>query len=276
MLSMAYFCPMQDISVNATAIRIKELTVSYQHKPVLWNINLKLPSSQIIGIIGPNGSGKTTLLKSIMGLLPLDSGHVDFFGEPLKNMRGKISYVPQRESVDWDFPATIYDVVLMGRYRSNNLFRRLKAADHAIAKEAIEKVGLSDLQNRHIGQLSGGQQQRVFLARALAQEADIYLMDEPFVGVDAATEDAILRILAEMRKQGKTLIIVHHDLQTAFQTFDWIVLLRTRLIANGPTKEVFTAENLQEAYGGRLSVLSRIGELMQKEELDLNPSKTEL
>ena len=251
-------------------IQVQNLTVSYHHKPVLWDVNFALPQGQIIGVIGPNGSGKTTLLKSIMGLLPIDTGNVKLFGLPLKKVRGRISYVPQRESVDWDFPANIEDVVLMGRYRKDNLFKPLNKRDKEIAKEAMEQVGLLDLAKRPIAQLSGGQQQRVFIARALAQQADLYLMDEPFVGVDAATEDAILKLLTKMRDEGKTVIIVHHDLQTAYSFFDSIVLLRTRLIAAGPKQEVFTTKNLQDAYGGRLSVLSRIGDLMEREELNIN------
>jgi manganese/zinc/iron transport system ATP- binding protein len=251
-------------------IQVQNLTVSYHHKPVLWDVNFALPQGQIIGVIGPNGSGKTTLLKSIMGLLPVDTGEVKLFGLPLKKVRGRISYVPQRESVDWDFPANIEDVVLMGRYRKDNLFKPLNKRDKEIAKEAMEQVGLLDLAKRPIAQLSGGQQQRVFIARALAQQADLYLMDEPFVGVDAATEDAILKLLTKMRDEGKTVIIVHHDLQTAYSFFDSIVLLRTRLIAAGPKQEVFTTKNLQDAYGGRLSVLSRIGDLMEREELNIN------
>lgn len=251
-------------------IQVQNLTVSYHHKPVLWDVNFALPQGQIIGVIGPNGSGKTTLLKSIMGLLPVDTGEVKLFGLPLKKVRGRISYVPQRESVDWDFPANIEDVVLMGRYRKDNLFKPLNKRDKEVAKEAMEQVGLLDLAKRPIAQLSGGQQQRVFIARALAQQADLYLMDEPFVGVDAATEDAILKLLTKMRDEGKTVIIVHHDLQTAYSFFDSIVLLRTRLIAAGPKQEVFTTKNLQDAYGGRLSVLSRIGDLMEREELNIN------
>jgi manganese/zinc/iron transport system ATP- binding protein len=260
----------QPTEEDQSAISVQNLTVSYHHKPVLWDINFSLPKGQIIGIIGPNGSGKTTLLKSIMGLLPLDSGDVKLFGLPLKKVRGRISYVPQRESVDWDFPANIEDVVLMGRYSKKNLFKPIKKIDREIANEAMEQVGLLDLAKRPISQLSGGQQQRVFIARALAQQAELYLMDEPFVGVDAATEDAILKLLSQMRDEGKTVIIVHHDLQTAYSFFDSIVLLRTRLVAAGPKKEVFTTKNLQDAYGGRLSVLSRIGDLIEREELNIN------
>lgn len=262
-------------SEQGPVVKVENLTVSYLHKPVLWDINFELPKGQITGVIGPNGSGKTTLLKSIMGLLPADSGKIELFGNPLKKVRSRISYVPQRESVDWDFPATIEDVVLMGRYRKENLFRRLKKEDHEIAREAMEQVGLLDLAKNPISELSGGQQQRVFLARALAQQADLYLMDEPFVGVDAATEDAILKLLSKMRDAGKSVIIVHHDLQTAYSFFDHIVLLRTRLIGAGPKNDVFTTQNLQDAYGGRLSVLSRIGDLIQKEELNIKKPENE-
>lgn len=258
-----------DPSEQTPLLQVDNLTVSYHHKPVLWDINFDLPQGTITGVIGPNGSGKTTLLKSIMGLLPADYGSISLFGQPLKKVRNRISYVPQRESVDWDFPATIRDVVIMGRYRKENLFRRLKKEDHEIAREAMEQAGLLDMADTAISELSGGQQQRVFLARALAQKADLYLMDEPFVGVDAATEDAILKLLTRMRDAGKSVIIVHHDLQTAYSFFDHIVLLRTRLVASGPKDEVFTADNLQDAYGGRLSVLSRIGDLMKREEVKM-------
>lgn len=248
------------------AIEIHNLTVSYLRKPVLWDIDFKLPQGQLIGIVGPNGSGKTTLLKTLMGLLKPDSGYVKIFGEDLDEVRSGVSYVPQRESVDWDFPASVMDVVEMGRYRRSNIFRRLGSKDKSLAAKSLEKVGMLDFAKRQISQLSGGQQQRVFIARALAQQADIYVMDEPFVGVDAATEDSILTLLSEMKSEGKTVIIVHHDLQTAFDFFDHIVLLNTRLVAAGPKQEVFTTELLQEAYGGRLTVLSRIGDLLAKKD----------
>lgn len=244
------------------ALEVHNLTASYNRKPVLWDIDFTIPQGQLVGIVGPNGSGKTTLLKAIMGLLDPDSGFVELKGQPLKAVREEVSYVPQRESVDWDFPADVLDVVKMGRYRKKNLFKRLSSEDKRIAVESLEKVDMLQYADRQIGELSGGQQQRVFIARALAQQGEIYLMDEPFVGVDAATEDAILKLLVEMKEAGKTVIIVHHDLQTAFEFFDWMVLLNTRLVACGPKEEVFTKEYLQEAYGGRLTVLSKIGELI--------------
>ncbi|MEQ8909744.1 MAG: metal ABC transporter ATP-binding protein [Vicingaceae bacterium] len=249
-----------------TAIEAHNLTVSYNRRPVLWNVDFSLPAGQIIGIIGPNGSGKTTLLKAIMDLVKKSSGYVKIFDQDLDEVRERISYVPQRESVDWDFPASVMDVVLMGRYRKSNLMQRLKKSDKDIAAEALEKVNMLEYSNRQISQLSGGQQQRVFIARSLAQGADLYIMDEPFVGVDAATEEAIMTLLSEMRKEGKTVVVVHHDLQTAKAYFDWIVLLNTRLVASGPKEEIFKEELLQEAYGGKLNVLSKVGELIKEKD----------
>ena len=252
-----------------TALEVHNLTVSYNRRPVLWDIDFSLPEGHLIGIIGPNGSGKTTLLKSIMGLVPPASGYVRLFDRPLGEVRARISYVPQRESVDWDFPTTVMDVVRMGRYRRSNLLRRLSRQDKDIAAAALEKVGMETFAGRQISQLSGGQQQRVFIARWLAQQADLYLMDEPFAGVDAASEEAILQLLSTMKKEGKTVIIVHHDLQTASQFFDWIVLLNTRLVAAGPVTEVLTTTNLQEAYGGQLTILSKVADIVQERDFPL-------
>jgi manganese/zinc/iron transport system ATP- binding protein len=248
--------------MRQTALEVHNLTVSYNRKPVLWDVDFKLPQGKIIGIVGPNGSGKTTLLKTIMGLLKPDSGYTEIFGSPLTNVRERVAYVPQRESVDWDFPANVMDVVLMGRYKKNNLFKRLSREDKRIATEALEKVHMLPYANRQIAELSGGQQQRVFIARSLAQQADLYLMDEPFVGVDAATEERILALLSALREAGKTVVIIHHDLQTAQAYFDWIVLLNTRLVACGPMNDVLTDKHLQEAYGGRLNLLTQVGELL--------------
>lgn len=251
------------------ALETHNLTVSYNRRPVLWNVDFKLPVGQIIGIIGPNGSGKTTLLKAIMGLVKSSSGYVKIFDQDLDQVRERISYVPQRESVDWDFPASVMDVVLMGRYRANNIFKRIRQKDRDLAAEALEKVNMLEYSNRQINQLSGGQQQRVFIARSLAQGADLYIMDEPFVGVDAATEEAILKLFSEMKAQGKTVIVVHHDLQTAKDYFDWIVLLNTRMVAAGPKEEIFNEQLLQEAYGGKLDVLSKVGELVREKDFPI-------
>lgn len=255
--------------MEEVALETHNLTVSYNRKPVLWNIDFQLPKGKIIGIIGPNGSGKTTLLKSIMGLTPLSSGYVKIFGKELSEVRSRVSYVPQRESVDWDFPATVMDVVLMGRYSPKNIFRRLSKEDKEIAKEALEQVNLLEYSNRQISKLSGGQQQRVFIARALTQNADLFIMDEPFVGVDAATEQAIIVLMKEMKSKAKTVVVVHHDLQTAKDYFDWIVLLNTRLVASGPKEEILNEELLQEAYGGKLNVLSKVGELVKQNEFPM-------
>ena len=251
------------------AIEVHDLTVSYDKKPALWNVDFDLPEGKIIGIIGPNGAGKSTLLKAIMGLLPLASGYIKLFDVDLETIREKVSYVPQRGSVDWDFPADVLEVVLMGLYRKKGLLSRFGKGKRGKAMAALEKVKMESFANRHISQLSGGQQQRVFLARAMAQNAELYLMDEPFAGVDASTESSILDLLGMMRNNGKTILVVHHDLQTAREYFDHIVLLNTRLVASGPTDEVFTSSNLQEAYGGKLTLLNDIGDFIQRENIPL-------
>jgi manganese/zinc/iron transport system ATP- binding protein len=252
--------------VQNPVVEIHDLTVSYDRKPVLWGVDLTLPQGAVVGVMGPNGAGKSTLIKAIMGLLPIQSGYIQLFGQKLDEVRSRISYVPQRESVDWDFPISVFEVVLMGRYGKIGLFRRPRQADKDIALECLRKVGMESFKNRQISQLSGGQQQRVFLARALAQKADLYFMDEPFTGVDAATESAIVDLLKEMKQQGKTVIVVHHDLQTAKEYFDWIVFLNMRLVASGETAKVFTPELLQETYGGKLSVLAELATLLRKDE----------
>lgn len=256
-----------NIRVKNPALEVHDMTVSYDKKPVLWNVDFTLPKGELIGIIGPNGAGKSTVIKSIMGLIPSDSGYVRLFDKDLDEVRLRVSYVPQRETVDWDFPASVMDVVLMGRYGKKGFFGRINKKDKEVAMDCLRKVHMQDFVNRQISQLSGGQQQRVFLARALAQDADLYLMDEPFAGVDAATERSIIELMMDMRKHGKTIVVVHHDLQSAIEYFDWILLLNTRLIASGPTEKVFTPELLQETYGGKLTLLSQIGELMREKNL---------
>ncbi len=245
------------------ALEIHDLTVSYDRKPVLWDIDMELPKGKLIGIVGPNGAGKSTLIRSVMELIPNSSGYVRLFNKNLAHVRDKISYVPQRESVDWDFPASVLDVVLMGRYGKLGLFKRPRKSDREVAMDCLRKVGMEAYVKRQISQLSGGQQQRVFLARALAQQAELYFMDEPFSGVDAATEKAIIELLREMSGKGNTVIVVHHDLQSVTEYFDWVILLNMRLVAYGPTEEVFTAELLQETYGGKLTLLSDVGNLMK-------------
>ncbi|MCA9877080.1 MAG: metal ABC transporter ATP-binding protein [Thermomicrobiales bacterium] len=237
------------------AIDVRDLTVAYRDKPVLWDIDVTIPAGTLTAIVGPNGAGKTTLLKAMLGLLPVASGSVDIFGRPYDEQRRLVAYVPQRGSVDWEFPTNALDVVTMGTYGQLGWIRRPGAAERERAMACLEQVGMADFANRQISQLSGGQQQRVFLARALAQQAELYLMDEPFVGVDATTERAIVNLLHELQAQGKTVVCVHHDLESAPEYFDWLVLLNVRLIASGPFQDAFTAENLTRAYGGRLHLL---------------------
>lgn len=248
--------PLVGAQDHAPAVEVHDFSVAYRKRPVIWGIDFRLPSGHLVGVVGPNGAGKSTLLKGILGLVPPASGWVKIHGESYARQRKRVGYVPQRESVDWDFPTDAFDVVLMGRYGHLGLIRRPSATDKEIAWESLRRVGMADYAKRQISQLSGGQQQRVFLARALAQDADVYFMDEPFAGVDAATEAAILELLGSLREQGKTVIVVHHDLQTVSQYFDWVLLLNMRLIAYGPTKDVFTVETLQKTYGGRLTVLA--------------------
>lgn len=255
--------------MNQNSIEVHNLSVTYNRIPVLWDIDFELPKGQIIGIVGPNGSGKSTLLKAIMGLVSLSSGYSKIFDKELDLVRERVAYVPQRESVDWNFPATVEDVVRMGRYKKGKLFNRLTSIDKQLASDAILKVKLTPYKDRQISQLSGGQQQRVFLARALTQGADLYIMDEPFVGVDMATEKTILELLKEMKNEGKTIVIVHHDLQTVADSFDYLVLLNTRLIAHGPTNEILTEENLQATYGGQLNLLSKMQNIIKNNDFPI-------
>ena len=247
-------------------LELHNLSVTYQGSPALWNADFTLTKNHLVGVIGPNGSGKTTMLKCIMGLIKPNSGFVKLLGQELNEVRERIAYVPQRGSVDWDFPINVFETVLMGRARPKKLLRRYSKEDKEIAREAIHKVKLEAFMDRQISQLSGGQQQRVFIARALAQQADLYLLDEPFAGVDMASEHAIITLLQGMRDEGKTVVVVHHDLQTVAQYFDWLILLNTRMIAAGPTKEIFTPENLHKTYGGKLNILSEVLNLVQIQE----------
>jgi manganese/zinc/iron transport system ATP- binding protein len=240
-------------------LSVADLTVAYQEKPVLWDIDLDVPPGILMAIVGPNGAGKTTMIKAILGLISKAAGHVSIFGKPYTEQRKLVGYVPQRGSVDWDFPTSVLDVVTMGSYGRLGWIRRPGQTQRAVAMEALEKVGMQDYAQRQISQLSGGQQQRTFLARALVQEAELYFMDEPFQGVDATTERAIVTLLKELRSQGKTVVAVHHDLQTVSEYFDWVTLLNVRRIASGPVDEVFTEENLRETYGGRVSLLNKNG-----------------
>ena len=249
--------PAPEAAFEPAAIELMDLTVAYGEKPVLWDVDLHVPSGVLMAIVGPNGAGKTTLIKAILGVVRPAAGRVLVCGKPYHERRRLVGYVPQRGTVDWDFPTNVLDVVMTGRYGHLGWIRRPGRKERAIAMDALEKVGMEEFADRQISQLSGGQQQRVFLARALAQDAQIYLMDEPFQGVDATTERAIVRLLKELRAAGKTLVVVHHDLQTVTEYFDWVMLLNVRAIASGPVEETFTEDNLRLTYGGRVAFLSR-------------------
>lgn len=229
-------------------IKVEDLTVSYDLKPVLWDIDLNIPQGILMAIVGPNGAGKSTLIKTMLGLLKPVSGTVLFDQKSYKEVQKQIAYVPQRGSVDWDFPTNVFDVVLMGRYGHVGWLKRISKKDREIATKALKEVGMYAYRNRQISELSGGQQQRVFLARALAQQADIYFMDEPFQGVDAKTEKAIIALLKKLKDEHKTVIVVHHDLDTVKEYFDWVTLLNMQVIKSGPVEEVFTKENLDKTY----------------------------
>jgi manganese/zinc/iron transport system ATP- binding protein len=248
----------EDLSYHpdTAPLAVHDLTVAYHRKPVLWDIDLDIPEGKLVGIVGPNGAGKSTLIKACLDLIPKTSGEVGIYGKPYRKQRHLVGYVPQRESVDWDFPVSALDVVAMGTYRQLGWFRRVGAKQKQAAMEALEQVGIEHLAQRQISQLSGGQQQRIFLARALVQKAQLYFMDEPFAAVDAATEQAIVKLLHSLNDEGKTCLVVHHDLATVTQYFDWVVLLNMRVVAAGPVAEVFTQENLHKTYGGQLSLLN--------------------
>ena len=237
------------------------LSVSYEQKRVLTNIYLDVSPGHVYGVLGPNGAGKSTLFKSILGLIEPNSGKIKVLGKDIGEVRKRVVYVPQKEEIDWQFPATVLDVVLMGRYPHKGLFSRINGADRRIAERALDDLGVLKYKNRQISELSGGQQQRVFLARALCQEAEVFFFDEPFVGIDITTEERIISLLKRLATEGKTLLVVHHDLSTVRDYFDYVILLNQRLIAVGPTEETFTDENIGRAYGGQLGILQKTGQL---------------
>lgn len=249
---------------DSSPLSIHDMTVAYHRKPVLWDIDLDIPEGKLVGIVGPNGAGKSTLIKAALDLIPRASGKVRIYGKPYREQRHLVGYVPQRESVDWDFPVSALDVVAMGLYGKLRWFKRVGKKEKELARSALEKVGMLDYAQRQISQLSGGQQQRVFLARALVQDATVYIMDEPFAGVDAATEKAIVALLDSLRTAGKTVLVVHHDLQTISEYFDYLLMLNMRVVAVGPTAEVFTEENLRKTYGGKLTMLAKVGHKLEK------------
>jgi manganese/zinc/iron transport system ATP- binding protein len=246
------------------ALKIHQLSVNYEKTPVLWDISLEIPQGKLVAIVGPNGAGKSTLLRTALGLIKPVAGAVSFFGEPFKKVRSRIAYVPQRESVDWDFPLTVFDLVLMGRYGKKGIFSRPSRKDRHDVASYLSMVGLDPFASRQISQLSGGQQQRAFLARALIQEADLYLMDEPFTGIDSASSKTIISILQNLRDQGKTLFVVHHDLESVSEIFDWVILINMRLVGCGATQEVFTPEMIRKTYGKESLLLDEATRLSQE------------
>lgn len=240
-------------------VEFHDVTVAYGRRPVVWHVDLAVDAACLFGIIGPNGAGKSTLLKAALGLVPVVGGDVRFFGHPLREVRTRVGYVPQRETVDWDFPVSAMDVVLMGTYGTLGWFRRPGPRERRLAEESLDRVGLADVAGRQIGRLSGGQQQRVFLARALAQQADVYFLDEPMAGVDVRSQERIFGVLAGLRSEGRLVIVVHHDLRTAAEWFDRVALVDMRLVAAGPTADVLTPENLRRTYAGQLEILDEVG-----------------
>ncbi|MCA9406014.1 MAG: metal ABC transporter ATP-binding protein [Candidatus Omnitrophica bacterium] len=254
----------QTTKITNPAIDVTDLTVAYHEKPVLWDVDFQAPQDTLLAIVGPNGAGKSTLIKTILGLLKPAAGRIQVFGKNYRPQSRLIGYVPQKGTVDWDFPTNVLDVVLMGRYGHLGWFRRPKVEDRKMAVDCLEKVGMADFMNRQISQLSGGQQQRVFIARALIQDAPIYLMDEPFAGVDAATERSIITLLRELKDKGKTIICVHHDLQTLKEYFEWVMLLNVRAVALGKVTDILTQENLRKTYGGKAAFLTGLKEEEEK------------
>ena len=247
----------EDLHEPSLAVHVEDLTVSYHGKPVLWDIDVDIPPGVMAAVVGPNGAGKSTLIKTILELVKPTAGHITIHGAPYRQQRKRVGYVPQRSSVDWDFPTTALDVVTMGLYGRLGWFRRPGRAERERARWALGEVRMADLADRQISQLSGGQQQRVFLARALVQEADVYFLDEPMAGVDATTERTIVALLHKLRDAGKTVIVVHHDLQTVQDYFDWMIILNIRVLAQGPVEQINTIENLHKAYGSQIALLEK-------------------
>ena len=241
---------------DAPAVAVENLTVSYGPRPALLDVTFTVDPGLLVGVIGPNGSGKSTLIKAILGFVKRDVGTVRVLGVPTEQARGLVAYVPQRGAVDWDYPITVEEVAMMGRYGHIRWWRDPTPADWDVVEQALDMVRMGDFRGQQIGQLSGGQQQRVFMARALAQEADVMLLDEPFAGVDAATERAILDVLEQAKSSGRTLMVVHHDLATAGQYFDRLLLLKQRLYAYGPPGAVLREDLLSEVYEGKLRVFA--------------------
>lgn len=265
LISVSTIPPQAPAHPSSAPLSIDDLTVAYARKRVVWDVDYDAPPGQLIALVGPNGAGKSTLIKAILELIPRASGRVLIYGRPYAESRDRVAYVPQRSSVDWDFPVDALDVVTMGLYRKIGWLRPVTRKYREQAAEALRRLDMLRFAKRQISQLSGGQQQRVFLARALVQHADLYLLDEPFAGVDSATERAIITLLRELKAEGKTAVVVHHDLQTVSDYFDQVMLLNVRLVASGPVSAVFTEENLRRTYGGKLTLLDRVQERMAGE-----------
>lgn len=263
---------MQDKQYERTPIVVEDLTVAYRDEPVLWDVDVQVPQGALMAVVGPNGAGKSTLIKAVLGLVEPSAGRVFIYGKPYSQQRKQVAYVPQRGSVDWDFPTSALDVVMMGRYGHLGWIKRPNATDKALAVHALEQVGMEAFAQRQISQLSGGQQQRVFLARALVQDAQIFLMDEPFQGVDATTERAIIDVLKQLQSNGRTVLVVHHNLETVTEYFDHVLLLNVRTIASGRVRDVFTPQNLRHTYGGRMELLLQNGAGALWTELNTQPS----
>jgi ABC-type Mn2+/Zn2+ transport system ATPase subunit len=240
-------------------IEIKGVSVNFGKKRILTNIYASFLGGQIYGIIGPNGAGKSTLFAAILNQVERISGTIRLFGSEPESQLHRLAFVPQKDNVDWSFPTSVMEVVLQGRYPHKRVWQWLDRRDRELAIDSMKKLQIDHLADRQIGKLSGGQQQRVFIARALCQKADCYLMDEPFVGVDNLTESRIIDLLKTLREEGKTILVVHHDLSTVREYFDRVVLLNQRLIAEGPVDEVFTPEKIRETFGGQFSVLQKAG-----------------
>lgn len=257
-----------------SALQVHHLTVNYEKTPVLWDISLNVPPSNLVGIIGPNGAGKSSFIKAALDIVKPTTGKVEFFHQPLVQVKKRVAYVPQRESVDWDFPISVRDLVIMGRYGMLGIGQRPRSADWGIVDHYLKLVGMAPYAHRQISQLSGGQQQRAFIARALVQEADIYFMDEPFAGIDIATEKVIMDILRHLQQKGKTVFVVHHDLNTVESYFSWVIMLNMRLVANGPTIEVFNSDTLTSAYGKSYALFDEALKLSQSQTTGERESKT--
>lgn len=244
--------------MNNSIISIKGLSVSYERKRVLTNIYLEIERGKMYAVVGPNGAGKSTFFNALLGLIDINSGQILIEGKTIEEGRQRVAYVPQRNDVDWTFPATVFDIVLMGRYPHKSVFSPLSKRDKDIALQALKEVGIENLKDRQISELSGGQQQRTFIARALCQQAEIYFLDEPFVGVDIMTEEKIIQILKKLVQDGKTVLVVHHDLSTVEKYFDRVILLNQRLVAAGDIPSTFTSENISNTYGGQLLIMHKL------------------